>query len=129
MVNLINQERQNRGLAPLSQHASLRTAARRHSQDMACSDHFSHTGTDGSTLGSRLSSAGYSYTWAAENIAASSSQSFSPGAVVNMWMNSPGHEANILSGKAQHIGVGFRYAGDGNAGDFDAYYTADFGRP
>lgn len=129
VVNLINQERQNHGLSPLSQHASLRTAARRHSQDMACNDHFSHTGTDGSTLGSRLSSAGYSYTWAAENIAASSSQSFSPGAVVNRWMNSPGHKKNILSGKAQHIGVGFRYAGDGNAGDFDAYYTADFGRP
>ena len=127
VVNLINQERQDRGLSPLSKNASLRQAARRHSQDMACNDHFKHTGTDGSNLASRLSDAGYSYSWAAENIAASSSQSFSPQAVVNMWMNSSGHRQNILSSRAKHIGVGFRYVNN-NQG-FDAYYTADFGRP
>jgi uncharacterized protein YkwD len=129
VINLINQEREERDLSPLAQNFSLRAAARRHSEDMACSDFFSHTGSDGSTLASRILNAGYSYTWAAENIAASSSSSFSASSVVNIWMNSTGHRNNILSENAVHIGVGFRYAGDNDGGDFDAYYTADFGRP
>ena len=44
-------------------------------------------------------------------------------------MNSAGHKKNILSGKAKHIGVGFRYVDNGNNKDMDAYYTADFARP
>ncbi|MFN2280581.1 MAG: CAP domain-containing protein, partial [Anaerolineales bacterium] len=129
VISLINQERQDRGLSPLTLNSSLRAAARRHSQDMACNDFFSHTGSDGSTLSSRLLDAGYSFSWAAENIAASSSSSFSAQSVVNMWMNSPGHRQNMLNENAVHIGVGFSYAGDGDAGDLDAYYTADFGKP
>jgi len=129
VVGLINQERTNRGLPALGQNSSLQQAARRHSEDIACNDIFSHTGSDGSTLSSRLLEAGYSYSWAAENIAASSSSSFSASAVVSMWMNSPGHKANILSENVTQVGVGFRYAGDSAAHDFDAYYTADFGQP
>jgi uncharacterized protein YkwD len=129
VVTLINQERMNRGLSALTLNSSLRTAARRHSEDMACNDFFSHTGSDGSTLSSRVLAAGYSYSWVAENIAASSSCSFSASSVVNMWMNSSGHKANILSTNAVHIGVGFRCVSDGASGDLDAYYTADFGKP
>jgi uncharacterized protein YkwD len=96
---------------------------------MACNDFFSHTGSDGSTFISRILDAGYSYSWAAENIAGSSSSSFSAQAVVSMWMNSTGHRKNMLSENATHIGVGFRYVGDNISGDLDAYYTANFGRP
>ena len=126
VITLINQERADEGLPALVQNASLTQAARRHSQDMACTDTWSHTGSDGSTPFTRMIDAGYIYSWAAENIAASSSQNFSPSSVVSMWMNSDGHRANILSPNAVHIGVGFRYADNGG---FDAYYTADFGRP
>ena len=129
VVTLINKERTDRGLGALSTNSSLRTAARWHSEDMACNDFFSHTGSGGSTLSSRILAAGYGYTWAAENIAASSSCSFSAQSVVNMWMNSSGHRANILNANAVHIGVGFRCVNDGKSGDLDAYYTADFGRP
>jgi len=129
VVALINQERTNRGLPELVNNSSLRLAARRHSEDMACNDIFSHTGSDGSTLSSRILAAGYNYSWAAENIAASSSSSFSASAVVSMWMNSTGHKKNILNENAVHIGVGFRYAGDSDSHDYDAFYTADFGRP
>ena len=129
VVELINQERADRGLPALIQNSSLRSAARQHSEDMACNDIFSHTGSDGSTLSSRVLDAGYSYTWVAENIAGSSSSSFSAQSVVTMWMNSSGHKKNMLSENAVHIGVGFRYAGDGVSGDLDAYYTANFGRP
>jgi uncharacterized protein YkwD len=129
VITLINQERTDRGLPALTLNSSLRQAARRHSEDMACNDFFSHTGSDGSTFISRIQDAGYSYSWAAENIAGSSSGSFSAQAVVSMWMNSSGHKKNILSANAVHIGVGFRYAGDSNSGDLDAYYTANFGSP
>ncbi len=129
VVNLINQERTDRGLPALGNNSSLRLAAWRHSEDMACNDFFNHTGSDGSTLGSRLIAVGYSYSWAAENIAASSSSNFSAQSVVSMWMNSPGHKANILSENVTEIGVGFRFAGDSDTYDYDAYYTADFGLP
>jgi uncharacterized protein YkwD len=129
VVVLINQERTDRGLSELVQKSTLRQAARRHSEDMACNDFFSHTGSDGSTLSSRVLDAGYSYSWVAENIAASSSCSFSAQAVVSMWMNSTGHRKNMLSENAKHIGVGFRCAADNKSGDLDAYYTANFGRP
>ena len=129
VINLINKERTDRSLSALSQNTSLRLAARWHSEDMACNDFFSHTGSDGSTLSSRVLAAGYSYSWAAENIAASSNCSFSAQSVVNMWMNSTGHRNNILSSNAVHIGVGFYCASDSTSGDLDAYYTADFGRP
>jgi uncharacterized protein YkwD len=129
VIDLINQERMDRGLSAMTQNSSLSLAARRHSEDMACNDFFSHTGSDGSTLGSRILTAGYSYSWAAENIAASSNCSFSAQSVVNMWMNSTGHRNNMLSENAVHIGVGFRCVSDSTSGDLDAYYTADFGRP
>jgi len=129
VINLINQERTDRGLSALSENSSLRAAARRHSEDMACNDFFSHTGSDGSTLSSRILAAGYNYSWAAENIAASSSCSFSASSVVSMWMNSSGHRKNMLSENAVHIGVGFRCVSDSTSGDLDAYYTADFGKP
>lgn len=129
VVDLINQERSNRGLSPLTQNNQLRQAARGHSQDMACNNFFSHTGSDGSSMGNRILAAGYSYSWAAENIAASSSGGYSPQSVVMGWMNSAGHRKNILNENAKHIGIGFRYVSDGNQGDLDAYYTANFGRP
>lgn len=129
VIALINQERTDRGLSALTKNSSLTQAARTHSQDMACNDNWSHTGTDGSTLATRILAAGYSYSWAAENIAASSSQYFSAASVVSMWMGSTGHRNNILSPSAVHIGVGFRYAGDVDLLPYDAYYTADFGAP
>ena len=126
---MINEERTSRGLSSLSQNNGLRQAARRHSEDMACNDFFSHTGSDGSSMAGRISAAGYSYSWAAENIAASSSCGFSAQSVVNMWMGSTGHRNNILSPNAVHIGVGFRCVNDGTSGDLDGYYTANFGKP
>ena len=126
VISLINAERTAEGLPALAQNSSLTQAARRHSADMACTDIFSHTGSDGSAPWDRVSAAGYSWSRVTENIAASSYQYFSPASVVNMWMNSPGHKANILDANVIHIGVGFRYFDNGG---YDAYYTANFARP
>ena len=126
VITLINQERAAEGLPDLTKNSKLTTAARRHSADMACTDNWSHTGTDGSQPWDRVSDAGYSWSRVTENIAASTSQNFSPSSVVNLWMNSPGHKANILDANVIHIGVGFRYFDNGG---YDAYYTANFARP
>jgi uncharacterized protein YkwD len=126
VISLINAERTAEGLSTLAQNSSLTQAARRHSADMACTDNFSHTGSDGTAPWDRVSAAGYSWSRVTENIAASSYQYFSPASVVNMWMNSPGHKANILDANVIHIGVGFRYFDNGG---YDAYYTANFAKP
>ena len=126
VITLINQERAAEGLPALTKNSKLTTAARRHSTDMACTDTWSHTGSDGSEPWDRVTDAGYSWSRVTENIAASTSQYFSPASVVNLWMNSPGHKKNILDANVIHIGVGFRYEDNGG---YDAYYTADFARP
>ncbi|MGZ9812480.1 CAP domain-containing protein [Pseudoroseicyclus sp. H15] len=65
--------------------------------------YISHTGPDGSTLGERLDAVGYEYAWAAENLAAGYN---SNEAVLEGWMNSPGHRSNMLAPEAEEFGLG-----------------------
>ncbi len=123
VVALINQERQAQGLPALQVHASLQAAARAHSADMICNDFFSHTGSDGSQPWDRATRYGYSWTWIGENLFMGTG--ISPSTVVQGWMNSSGHRANILASEAVHIGVGYLY----DAAEGAWYVTALFGRP
>jgi uncharacterized protein YkwD len=123
VIALINQERANNGLGGLSSSGALSNAARNHSIDMACNNFMSHTGSNGSDFGSRLSLAGFSFSAAGENVAAGHS---SPADVVAAWMSSEGHRANILNTSFTHIGVG--YANSSGA-TYKHYWTANFGRP
>ncbi len=109
-------------VGPLTIDASLRAAARAHSEDMAAHDYFSHTSQDGRTFDRRMKDAGYggSYPWG-ENIAAGQS---SPQAVVNSWMGSTGHCANIMSGNYHVTGIGYAYSSGAHYGH---YWTEDFG--
>ena len=71
-----------------------------------------HTGSDGSDAGTRIGRAGYSAgTWG-ENVAAGYGSASS---VVDGWMNSSGHRANILNGAFTQIGVAVAYSADGTA--------------
>ena len=81
-----------------------------YSQDMIDKNRFDHTGADGSSPGDRIKAAGYTdwNTWA-ENIAAGQQ---TPKDVVDAWMNSSGHRANILNGRLTHMGLGYA---EGNA--------------
>lgn len=106
VINLVNQERQKHGLSSLTPHSSLTMAAKRHSQDMAENNFFSHTGSDGSTPFTRMREAGYQFRTAGENIAAGYS---SPQAVFTGWMNSDGHRRNILNPNYCELGVGYVY--------------------
>ncbi len=123
LIQLINQERQSRGIGTLSQQSQLASAARVHSEDMACNDFVSHTGSDGSLPWDRALSQGYNYSAIAENIFAGSSSAQS---IFNGWMNSPGHRDNMLNPTYTEIGVGYQYWSDST---YRAYTTAVFAKP
>jgi uncharacterized protein YkwD len=123
VIDLINAERVNTGLSALSPQGQLGSAAQLHSVDMACNNYFSHTGLDGSNSGERAQRQGYSSSYVGENIAAGYS---SPESVVQGWMNSPGHKANILGADYTEIGVGYAF---GDNSDYGAYWTAVFASP
>ncbi|MFP3896464.1 MAG: CAP domain-containing protein [Anaerolineales bacterium] len=106
VIELTNEERIKRGLAPLETSPALMDAARGHSEDMACNDSLSHIGSDDSDPGERISRAGYDWWTYGENIAAGYP---SPEDVVNGWMASPDHRTNILNPDYCDIGVGYAY--------------------
>lgn len=109
VVRLVNQRRAEHGLKPLTQDWQLSRVARYKSQDMKDLGYFSHTSPTYGSPFQMMKSFGISYRTAGENIAKGYA---SPEAVVNAWMNSPGHRANILNSTYTHIGVGFVSSGN-----------------
>ncbi|KQZ19920.1 sigma-70 family RNA polymerase sigma factor [Streptomyces clavifer] len=103
VMNLVNAERAKEGCGAVSTNDRLATAASRHSADMVERDYFSHTSPDGTDPGARITSAGYRWSTYGENIAKGQPTA---AAVMEAWMNSPGHKANILNCAFKEIGVG-----------------------
>lgn len=97
--------------APLTMNANLRCAARRHTQDMVDRDYFSHSSPEGSSPADRITEAEYSYSTWGENIAGGSATA---AGVMDQWMGSDGHCANIMNPSFSEIGVG--YVGGGAYG-------------
>lgn len=127
VVQLTNAFRQQNGLQPLTNNAKLASSAQTHSQNMALQDFFAHNGIDGSTPFTRIRATGYNYSTAAENIAAGQS---TPEAVVQGWINSPGHRANMLNAQLREIGVGYYHlANDTGNVNYRHYWTQNFGTP
>ena len=104
VVRLVNIERTKNGLAPLTQDWELCRIARYKSQDMRDRNYFSHTSPTYGSPFQMMNSFGISYRTACENIAKGYK---TPAAVVDGWMNSSGHRANILNSSFTHIGVGY----------------------
>lgn len=127
VVDLVNAERSKRGCAPLRVSDQLAFAAQGHSQDMALNDFFSHTSSDGRSPWDRIRETGYSFSSAAENIAAGYPTAAS---AVSGWMNSSGHRANILNCNLEETGVGYYYL-QNDTGDvnYRHYWTQVFARP
>lgn len=118
VVALVNGERGGAGCGPVTANTRLTAAAQAHSRDQADRDTMSHTGGDGSTPWDRARRAGYDRA-IGENVAAGYR---TPAEVMNGWMNSDGHRANILNCAAGTIGVGRAAASDGTL-----YWTQLFG--
>jgi len=100
---------------PLYWNYGLNDAARYHSEDMLDNDHFSHDSSDGTPFGERLKRF-YSSGSAGENIAWGYPDPFTT--VMQGWMCSPGHRANIMRASYNELG----------SGKVGAYYTLDFGQ-
>jgi uncharacterized protein YkwD len=116
-VKLTNAQRAQHGCSALRVDVHLVTAARQHSRDMRVRHYFDHNTPDGKTPWDRIKADGYSQP-GAENIAMGYATSQ---AVVNGWMNSPGHRANILNCSLKAVGIGVEYGSGG------PWWTQDFG--
>ena len=108
VIRLVNETRVKNGLKALEADWELSRVARIKSQDMKDNNYFSHTSPVYGSPFNMIKNFGISYKSAAENIAKGQS---TPQAVVNAWMNSQGHRANILNNSYTKIGVG--YVADG----------------
>ncbi|MEU5211704.1 CAP domain-containing protein [Streptomyces sp. NPDC020742] len=116
ILELVNSERSKAGCSPLTLNAKLSKAAQDHSKDMAAHRNMSHTGSDGSSPGDRITRAGYKWSAYGENVAYGYGTAES---VMKGWMSSPGHKRNILDCSFKELGVGLAQPGD--------YWTQDFG--
>lgn len=90
-------------VAPLAADERLNRAAAAHATDQATAGRMQHRGTDGSTVGQRVSRAGYAWRAVAENVARNYPD---VDAVITGWLASPAHCANIMNGRYTHVGIG-----------------------
>ncbi len=109
VIRLVNEIRKQNNLPALTENWEVSRVARIKSQDMVDNRYFSHTSPVYGSPFEMLKSFGISYRTAGENIAYGQR---TPQAVVDAWMNSSGHRANILNASFTQIGVG--YVADGN---------------
>lgn len=107
VLRLVNIERANNGLAALEYDEKLQKAAQVRADELV--KYYSHDRPDGSSCFTVLGDFGITSWASAENIAAGYA---SPADVVEGWMNSPGHRANILNSKYKYLGVGMAYGGE-----------------
>ena len=109
VIRLVNEIRTENGLNTLTANWELSRVARYKSEDMSSNKYFSHTSPTYGTPFRMMQSFGLSYRSAGENIAYGQR---TPTAVVNAWMNSSGHRANILNESYTQIGVGYCPSGN-----------------
>lgn len=102
LLVLVNQERKNVGVKPLTVDVKIVTVARNYSKDMFLRKYFSHISPDGKDLGNRLIAGEVKYSLAGENIAYAPDVSTAHKGL----MNSPEHKKNLLDPEFQHIGIG-----------------------
>ncbi|HET7578206.1 MAG TPA: LysM peptidoglycan-binding domain-containing protein [Bacillales bacterium] len=118
VVNLVNQQRAKHGLQPLKVTTNLSKMADVKAADMRDHNYFSHTSPTYGSPFDMMKQFGISYSYAGENIAAGQR---TPQEVMNAWMNSPGHRANILNSHYTYIGVGYV-----QGGSYGSYWVQEF---
>lgn len=111
VVELVNRERVARGLQPYANNWQLERVARYKAADMLGKNYFSHISPTYGSPFNMMENFGIYFSSAGENIAMGQR---TPEEVVNGWMNSPGHRANILSTSYTQIGVGFARNSNGS---------------
>lgn len=109
--------------APLAPNPLLQRAAAAHALDMAQHNHFEHEGSDGSSPADRVTRTGYRWRSVAENIASGQT---TPEQVIQEWLGSPEHCANLMNARFTDTGVAFAVEMKGESG---IYWAQKFGRP
>ncbi|MGW1711947.1 CAP domain-containing protein [Streptomyces sp. NPDC002156] len=117
VLKLVNEERAKVGCSAVAANSALRELAEAFSDDMAARDFFDHTDPDGLSPWDRADKAGIT-SLGGENIARGQADA---AAVMEAWMNSPGHKANILNCDFKTLGVGVHFGSGG------PWWTQDFG--
>ncbi|MFF0007055.1 CAP domain-containing protein [Streptomyces tibetensis] len=117
VLSLVNEERAKVGCSPVAANSALTDLAQSYSEDMAARGFFDHTDPDGRTPWDRAEKAGIS-NLGGENIARGQANA---AAVMDAWMNSPGHRANILNCDFKTLGVGVELGSGG------PWWTQNFG--
>jgi uncharacterized protein YkwD len=117
VLKLVNEERAQVGCSPVAANSALTALAQNYSEDMAARGFFDHTDPDGRTPWDRAEKAGIS-NLGGENIARGQADA---AAVMDAWMNSPGHRANILNCDFKTLGVGVEFGSGG------PWWTQNFG--
>jgi uncharacterized protein YkwD len=128
----LNEERADHGLPVLERSKKLQRAAQKHSARMSGGDCFAHECPGEADLVSRLGNVKYLLSdllhWiCAENIAWGMKNAGTPNAIMDAWMNSAGHRANILNRDLEQVGIGFAKGSPSNAKAPAGMYTTDFG--
>jgi uncharacterized protein YkwD len=125
LLKIVNDKRIQAGLAPLQFSPQLMIVARNHSRDMAARSYLGHDSPAGDTPADRVRTAGINYDELGENVYRGrvANASALPETVVDAWLGSPAHRANLLSPGFELSAVGMARADDG------VYYvTQDFVR-
>jgi uncharacterized protein YkwD len=123
---LLNQQRNQNGLASLAMNSALTSSARGHSIDMVTHNLAQHNGSDGSTPQQRMKAAGYGGSWWGEIIYWGGGSYGTPSQAVTWWMNDPPHKDVILGTHYTDFGVGYVSCSTFSYGGF---FTVDFGGP
>ncbi|MGQ3478479.1 CAP domain-containing protein [Paenibacillus sp. TY11] len=115
VVKLVNNERSQKGLKPLTSNAKLTEVALVKAKDMSTNNYFSHTSPTYGSPFDMMKKFGVTYTYAGENIAMGQK---TPQEVMKAWMNSQGHRENILKTEFTQIGVAY----------YNGYWVQEFTR-
>lgn len=124
-LDAINAYRALSGMPPYNNNSNLARAAQAHANDMACNRLFTHTGSNGSTIQSRVAATGYTFSFVTENVYGSNPPLTGQGAV-NWWINDQtdlNHNRNLVSDTYIDVGIGYSFFN--NFG----YYVVVFGTP
>lgn len=124
ILNAINKERSLRNLVLLNTDSRLSLAAQGKAADMEARHYFSHTDPEGNYIWPKIVAAGYTpYLQLGENLAI---EFYNTDSLVNAWMNSPTHRANVLNEGFRDQGMGLEF-GNADAGQYHSAITNTFG--
>ena len=123
---LLNNERRKRGIKPFRDNNRLDKASQRHANDMSRRNYFAHGDFVGRIRAAHYLAGARGYT-VGENIAWGSWDYATPANIVDGWMHSAGHRANILNGRFKEIGLGVARGAPVGGQDRAGTYVTDFG--